>query len=190
MLEPVDRPMFTMAATIGTREPWVVAAASGAVRMMPVRMLSTAERQGVTEDSVVLRLTDLGHLGGVASGDVGADRSPFRVRTEIVLLLPTSHISTIASLDVLARSSQYEYSPHFAPEDWLTTWHHFVDSDDRDPLGDEMGECARRLSYLPSSVRRQYVFGVLAGEDVDTGALGADPLTNSWELAGSAGSVR
>lgn len=153
-----------MAASIGKDDPWVMAATSSAVRLTPLRMLSDVDRLELTKDGIVLKLTDLGRVDRDPGVCVGGEVTPIRGRSEIVLLLPTMLISTVASLGALSRSSEHEYSCGFAPEDWLKTWPHFVETDGYDEAGDLMASHARNLSYVPSVMRRRYVVGFVASD--------------------------
>ena len=152
--------LLMLAASIGSSDPWVMAASSRAVTLMPHRMMSVHEQLDSIEHRVLLRLTDLGHLGDPVDGRQTSVLSPLRCRSEVVLLLPWSLLATIAELDVVARTSTREIPRWSAPEDWLTAGHHFVDGADWGPLVLE-GDISRRtdmLSKLPFTGMRHFIF--------------------------------
>jgi hypothetical protein len=153
--------LLMLAASIGPSDPWVMAASSSAVTLTPYRMMS-ADEQLDSQDRVLLRLTDLGHLGHPFDGRPSAVLSPVRSRSQVVLLLPWALLATIAELDVVARTSSREIPHCYAPEDWLTVGHHFVDGGDWAPLVLD-GDISRRadmLSQLPFTGMRHFISAV------------------------------
>lgn len=151
--------LLMLAASIGSSDPWVMAASSRAVTLTPYRMMSANEQLDSIEHRVLLRLTDLGHLGDPVDCRPSIAPSPLRSRSEVVLLLPWSLLSTIAELDVVARTSSREIPRCYAPEDWLTAGHHFVDSADWGPLvlEDDISRRADMLSQLPFTGMRHFI---------------------------------
>lgn len=143
--------LLILAASIGTSDPWVMTALSGAVTLTPYRMMSAFERLQSAEQRALLCLTDLGHLGDSDDGRPSLVASPVRVRSEVVLLLPWSLLPIVAELDVVARTTSRKIPNCYAPEDWLTAWHHFVDVDDWGPLALDKDASMRAdiLSKLP-----------------------------------------
>ena len=156
--------LLMLAASIGSSDPWVMTASSGAVTLTPYRMMSAYERLQSAEQRVLLSLTDLGHLGDTEDGRPSLVHSPLRTRSEVVLLLPWSLLSTVAELDVVARTSSREIPSRYAPEDWLTAWHHFVDGDDWGSLalGDDVTRYAGLLSKLPFTGMRHFILAASA----------------------------
>ena len=158
--------LLMLAASIGSADPWVMAAWSGAVTLTPLRMLSKAERDAASDQSVLLCLSDLGHLVSTYDASGATPASPLRSPSEVVLLLPWSLLPAVAELDLVARTSSREIPSRYAPEDWLTTWHHFVEDDDRRlaaPMDGIAGR-ERMLRGLPNVGARHYVLGSLASE--------------------------
>jgi hypothetical protein len=181
--------LLMLAASIGSADPWMMAASSGAVTLTPYRMMSVNERLESIEQCVLLRLTDLGHLGSTVDGRPLLAPSPLRSRSEVVLLLPWSLLSTISELDVVARTSSREIPRCYAPEDWLTAWHHYVDGADWCPLvlEDDISRRADMLSNLPFTGMRHFILATrssvnsvrdshhrLAGHALVDGAGGRD----------------
>jgi hypothetical protein len=134
-------------------------ASSGAVTLTPYRMTSDFERLQSAEQRAFLSLTDLGHLGGAGDGGSSLISSPVPSRSEVVLLLPWSLLSIVAELDVVARTTSRKIPSCYAPEDWLTAWHHFVDVDDWGPLAleEDAGVRADILSKLPFMGTRHFI---------------------------------
>src|SRR5580658_8912017 len=93
--------LLMLAASIGTSDPWVMTASSGAVTLVPYRMLSLDDRLPTTEPRVTLRLTHLGRVDSAEAERRGLSRSPLRDRSEVVLLLSWSLLSAVAELDLL-----------------------------------------------------------------------------------------
>jgi hypothetical protein len=122
-------------------------------------MMSDFERLQSAEQRVLLCLTDLGHLGDSTDGEPSLVPSPVRARSEVVLLLPWSLLSTVAELDVVARTTTRQISSSYAPEDWLTAWHHFVDGEDWGPLAldDDATKRAAILRKLPFTGLRHFI---------------------------------
>jgi hypothetical protein len=131
MREFGETSMLTLAASIGTSDLWVMAAWSEAVTLTPLRMLSRAELEAAREKSVLLCLSDLGHLGGSDNVADGTSTSPLRSMSDVVLLLSWSLLPAVAELDLVARRCTRTIPDRYAAEDWLTTWHHFVEADDQ-----------------------------------------------------------
>ena len=185
-----------LAASIGYSDPWVMSASCGAITLTPVRMMSVDERRATAEESVLLNLTDLGHLSGTADTLAISDDSPMRHRSEVVLLLPWSLASVVAELDVLARFDVGDRPRNYAPEDWLTTWHHFVEANEWQPAVKDI-EIRRQtdsLRGLPFVGMRHFVLGSVATEAstheydmnlVLNEILGRSPLTPTLSSVGS-----
>lgn len=156
-------PLLILAASIGGADDWVLAAASGALTLTPLRMMSDEERSLAIDRSALLRLTDLGYLNG-SDLDVGSIvNSPLNA-SAVVLLLSWSLQGTVARLDGLARTSAAEVSPRFAPEDWREVSHHFVDDGERHAAVTDEAFTMRMntLPGLPTGGRRHFIFGALA----------------------------
>jgi len=187
-----------MAACIGVSDPWVLTSAQGAARLAPLRLMSLDEQRAVPS-AVILTLTDLGYAGGSFTDVLeGSSNSPLANRSEVVLLLPWSLLPVIARLEAHARATPYEHDPHFAPEDWLAAWHHFVDTDEQPPSQAvrAMAREARALQLARSATRRHHVFGTIrplertrlnpvrAGRDASIPERGPDDLLPDPVLTG------
>jgi hypothetical protein len=154
--------LLMLAASIGSEDPWVMAASVGAVTLTPLRMMSEDERRSTVGRSVLLRLEDLGY---VAATDDGATLAASPLSNSIgVLLLPWSLEAAVARLDHLARTTTAEIPGCYASEDWLTTGHYFFDDTDWNPAEpiDEIAKLANSLRGLPAAGRRHFIFGSLA----------------------------
>ncbi|HEV3212030.1 MAG TPA: hypothetical protein VGZ03_01400 [Acidimicrobiales bacterium] len=126
--------------------------------------MTTQEQRSVPTAAVILSLTDLRYVAASSPGEPAAPAtSPLAIRSEVVLLLPWSLLPTIAALEAHARATPYEHDPQFAPEDWLPTWHHFVDADEQltSRVVEAMSQKARVLELAPSATRRHHVFGTV-----------------------------
>ena len=158
--------LLMLAASIGASDPWVMAPWSGAVTLTPLRMMSADERDAATDQAVLLCLNDLGHLVNAEDANGHAAASPLRSQSEVVLLLSWSLLPTVAELDLVARTSSRELPSQYAPEDWLTAWHHFVEDDSWRPSApvDEIAGRENTLRGLPFAGSRHYVLGSLASE--------------------------
>ena len=158
--------LLMLAASIGASDPWVMAPWSGAVTLTPLRMMSADERDAATDHAVLLCLSDLGHLVSAEDANGHATASPLRSQSEVVLLLSWSLLPIVAELDLVARTSSRELPSRYAPEDWLTAWHHFVEDDSWRPSApvDEIASRENTLRGLPFAGSRHYVLGSLASE--------------------------
>lgn len=172
--------LFMMAACIGPSDPWVLTVGTGAVRLAPLRLMSLREQRSVPAAGVLLDLTDLGCIGAdCTKGLAEPSTSPLRNRPEVVLLFPWSLVSTVTELEELARTAPYQYEPRFAPEDWLATWHHFLDADEWPPapLVKSMAPQARVVSPVLSAQRRHVVLAAVRqaqGADIPSGRASRD----------------
>ena len=157
--------LLMLAASIIDSDPWVMDATSCAVTLTPLRMMSGPERMSISDLSVLLDLTDLGRLGGT-EGDRGAlVTSPLRSQCHVVLLLPWSLLSSIAELDHQARTTSREIPRCYASDDWLTTWHHFIEGGDWE-LSDHdniPAKCIAMLHSLPFEGSWHFVLASAAG---------------------------
>lgn len=152
------------AAPIWKPDPWVLTSASGAVRLAPLRLMTLREQKSVPDTGVLLDLTNDGHFDGSnTTGPSEPPVSPLATSSEVVLLLPWSLLPTIAELEAHARITSSDYQPHFAPEDWLATWHHFVATEEwtSSCTLSAVAQGARSLQFLPSDRGRRYVIGTM-----------------------------
>jgi hypothetical protein len=162
-MDSVQPSLFMKAASIGKSDLWVLAAMSGAIRLAPIHMLSTLDARTLPEESVLLNLIELGNFDrdGARKTSTGL---PIPPRSGAVLLLPWSAVPTLARLDALARRSPCDGR---APDgEWLTTWHHFVDTDSAPSsvVGSTMTRRAHALDVHLSPGPRRYVFGTVCGD--------------------------
>jgi hypothetical protein len=148
--------LLMLAASIVPADPWVMAASARAVTLTPLRMLSPEECPTESQ-RVLVSLTDLGYVGR-------ADRSPLASQPDVVLLLPWSMASTIAELDLAARNDVANAPATFAPEDWIMTWHHFIDVADSEASREDTVRRADLLRALPFSGIRRFVLGERIGD--------------------------
>jgi hypothetical protein len=155
--------LLMLAASILPSDPWVMAASSGAVTLTPLRMLSPEDRHATSEVRLLLDLADLGYVGRAGDPRHTRPGSPPTTQTEIVLLLPWSMISAVAELDLSARTSTRELSKSFAPEDWIVTWHHFIDGTDWELEADTV-QRTNVLRALPLPGLRHFVLCEKASE--------------------------
>jgi hypothetical protein len=172
-------PLLMLAASIESAGHWVMVASHGAITLTPLRMMSGEERRSTRDRAVLLHLTDLGYLTSTEGHAAMPATSPLS-NSVGVLLFPWLLQATVARLDTLARTTAAEIPGHFAPEDWLETWHHFVDDAEWNP-GIPKREIARLASLLPGlpvARVRHVLFGSLANEaeTLEFGAREADPL--------------
>jgi hypothetical protein len=153
-----------MAASIGTSDPWVLSSAHGTVLLAPLRLMSMREQQIVPDAGELMDLYDLGYTAGVHAEDLGgAPGSPVTGRSEVVILLPWSLLPVIAKLEAHARATPFEHDPQFAPEDWLATWHHFIEFNPQSPPRDVelLAREAVGLQLAQSPRRRHLVLGTI-----------------------------
>jgi hypothetical protein len=156
--------LLILAASIDTSDPWVMDASSGAVTLTPFRMMAATERRSISAQSVILDLTDLGHVGGADGDRRTLIASPLRSQSRVVLLLPWSLLSSIAVLDNMARSSSREIPRCYASDDWLSTWHHFIEDGDWEALDHErvVERCTTLLPSLPFFGSWHFVLALVA----------------------------
>lgn len=157
--------LLRLAASVGSDDHWVMAASSGAITLTPLRMMSGDECQSATDRSVLLRLTDLGYVGGISDGFAAPPTSPLS-NSVGVLLLPWSLQATLARLDLIARTSTDPIPGRYAPEDWLVTEHLFVDDAAWSPRTgiDNFSFVANTRFGAPVAGRRHFIFASLADE--------------------------
>jgi len=184
--------LLMLAASIGSADHWVMSASRGAITLTPLRMMSDEERRSSRERNVLLHLADLGYLTGTDNGGAMSATSPLS-NSIGVLLFPWSLQATVAQLDMLARTSAAEIPSRFAPEDWLETWHHFVDDGEWNPevTKGRLARLATVLPGIPKARRRHFLFGSLVGEtealalevdpDHSSCGQGASPMTSENE---------
>jgi hypothetical protein len=164
-VEAVRPSLYMRAAPIGTPDLWVLAATSRVVRLVPIRMLSAQDRRTLPEESVLLNLIELGHFDQrCAPTSSVATRPSIPLQSEVILLLSWSVLPTIAKLDSLARRSSNDVRSPDA--DWLTTWHHFVETDYASSVAvlRTMTRRAGALDVLLAPRPRQYVLGTVCGD--------------------------
>jgi hypothetical protein len=142
--------LLTLAASIGTSDPWMMDAWSRAVTLIPLRMMSATERRSSSDQALLLDLTDLGRLRSSDDGQRTHATSPLRSQSNVALLVPWSLLAGIAELDSAARSSSREIPSCYASDDWLTTWHHFVDDGSAWEASTHDGIVAKRRTMLHS----------------------------------------
>jgi hypothetical protein len=162
-MEAVRPSLFMRAAPIGVSDPWVLAATSGSVRLTPIRMMSAQDRRRLPEEGVLLNLTELGLFDRDGAQEACTSLlTP--TRFQVVLLLPWSVVPTLVGLDALARRSSFD-SP-LPDDDWLATWHHFVEAGDTPSpmVAPTMTRTASALDVLLSPGPWRYVFGAVCGD--------------------------
>jgi hypothetical protein len=168
-VEAVRPSLFTKAVSISRSDPWVLATSAGTMRLAPLRTMSSHDRRSLPEESVLFDLTELGHIDRSCGGD-SPTSAAIPLRPEVILLLPWSVVPTLARLGQLARGSP---AGDWAPdEDWLPTWHHFVDDKDTRPaaMALAMTRRAHALDFLLSPGSRRYVFGTVRSDRHKCGA--------------------
>jgi hypothetical protein len=161
-VEAVRPSLFMRDSSIGTSDPWLLSATPGSIRLAPIRLMSAQDRRTWPEESVLVNLTELAHLD--RDGARRASSLTIPLAPQVVLLLSWSVVPTLARLDAVARRSPSD--GQLPDEDWLTTWHHFVETDDAQSSAavPTMTRRASALDVLLSPGPRRYVFGTVCGD--------------------------
>jgi hypothetical protein len=158
----------TLSNRIAATDPWEMKPFFGVVRLAPCDSTASSTPNESSESNVQVNLFDLGFIdGGGCDGLLKLRESPINLRSEVVLLLPASLRLQIADLCGQARSSSVDHANYLQSQEWLPTWHRFIDVDEGLPvdLFDELKKTAAIENHHQSgTTSRRYVFGSLPQE--------------------------